>query len=123
MSSQECVYRCLPELWLRRTFPATVFITTELPSNRIRMRKSDKELSEVDDQSTDVFYSNIIERYSDRPNSLINNGAYAVVDNMCLQNLQLIITNHTDAIELLENQVSTTRHRYPRTVKRREKKQ
>ena len=31
VSSQECVYRCLPELWLRKTFPGTVFINMALP--------------------------------------------------------------------------------------------
>ena len=30
VSSQESVYRCLPELWLRKIFPATVFISTDL---------------------------------------------------------------------------------------------
>lgn len=27
VSSQECVYRCMPELWLRKIFPATVFVS------------------------------------------------------------------------------------------------
>ena len=31
VSSQECVYRCLPELWLRKTFPGTLYINTGLP--------------------------------------------------------------------------------------------
>ena len=26
VSSQECIYRCMPELWLRKIFPATVFV-------------------------------------------------------------------------------------------------
>ena len=95
------------------------------------MRKSDKELAELDDQSTDVFYSDIIERYSDRPNSLINNGAYAVVDNMCLTEFAAYYhkpyrcsgedqnDNQPNILpdELLENQVSTTQHRYPKTIK------
>ena len=29
VSSQECMYHCLPELWLRKTFPQTVFINTD----------------------------------------------------------------------------------------------
>ena len=84
VSSQECVYRCLPKLWLRRTFPATVFVTTELPNDRIKMRKNDKQFAELHDDSTDIFYSNIIERYADRPNAQINSGIYTQVDNMCL---------------------------------------
>ena len=39
VSSQECVYRCLPDLWLRKTFPQTVFINTDFPDKRVRMKK------------------------------------------------------------------------------------
>ena len=31
VSSQECVYRCMPELWLCKTFAKAVFISTDLP--------------------------------------------------------------------------------------------
>ena len=30
VSSQKCVYRCMPELWLRKIFP-TIFVNTNLP--------------------------------------------------------------------------------------------
>ena len=40
VSSQECVYRCMPELWLRKIFPATVFVSTDLPEKRIHVTKS-----------------------------------------------------------------------------------
>ena len=29
VSSQECVYRCMPELWLRKVFQKTIFVNTE----------------------------------------------------------------------------------------------
>ena len=67
VSSQECVYRCMPELWLRKIFPATVFVSTDVPGKRVRVTKSQQELEELDDESTDIFKSNIIERYSLRP--------------------------------------------------------
>ena len=70
VSSQECVYRCMPELWLRKIFPATVFVSTELPEERIHVTKSQQELEDLDDDSTDVFKSNIVERYSIRPDSI-----------------------------------------------------
>ena len=79
VSSQECVYRCLPELWLQKTFPGTVFINTDLPEARIRMRKSSQQLSDLNDDSTDIYNSNIIERYSDRPNAKYMKGKYAEV--------------------------------------------
>ena len=62
VSSQECVYRCMPELWLRKIFPATVFISTDLPDKRKRVTKTKRELDDLDDESTEIFKSNIIER-------------------------------------------------------------
>ena len=54
VSSQECVYRCLPELWLRKVFPKTVFVSTDLPEKRVRVTKSQQELDELDGDSTDI---------------------------------------------------------------------
>lgn len=28
-SAQECVYRCMPEFWLRKVFPKTLFVNTD----------------------------------------------------------------------------------------------
>ena len=78
VSSQECVYRCMPELWLRKVFPKTVFVSTDLPENRVRVAKSQPELNELDSDSTDIYKSNIIERYCIRPNAIL------AVDNLCL---------------------------------------
>ena len=75
VSAQECVYRCMPELWLRKTFPCTVFVNTGLPEERCRVAKSQEEINALEDDSTDIFMSNIIVRYSDRPN---------IVDQLCL---------------------------------------
>ena len=78
VSSQESVYRCMPELWLRKIFPKTVFVSTDMPEKRLRVAKSQKELDELDDDSTDIYKSNVIERYSLRPNNIVS------VNNMCL---------------------------------------
>ena len=78
VSSQECVYRCMPELWLKKIFPATIFVNTNLPEKRIRVAKSQQELDDLDDESTDIFKSNIVERYAIRPQSITS------VDNLCL---------------------------------------
>jgi len=78
VSSQESAYRCMPELWLRKIFPGTVFVSTDLPDKRIRVAKSKEELDDLDNDSTDIYKSNIIERYSIRPNSI------PAVDNLCL---------------------------------------
>ena len=68
----------MPELWLRKVFPKTVFVSTDLPDKRVRVTKSQQELNELDDDSTDIYKSNIIERYSIRPDS------NTTIDNMCL---------------------------------------
>ena len=78
VSSKECVYRCIPELWLRKIFPATVFISTALPDKRIRVTKTKKKLDDLDDESTEIFKSNIIERYTIIPASI------PAVNNLCL---------------------------------------
>ena len=57
VSSQECVYRSMPELWLRKIFPKTVFVSTDLPGKRVCVAKTQEELDELDDESTDIFKS------------------------------------------------------------------
>ena len=78
VSSQECVYRCMPELWLRKIFPKTVFVSTDFPDKRLRVAKNQQELDELEDDSTDIYKSNIIERYAIRPKNIPS------VNNMCL---------------------------------------
>ena len=57
----------MPELWLRKIFPATVFLSTDFPEKRVRVAKTQEQLNELDDDSTDIFKSNIIQRCSIRP--------------------------------------------------------
>ncbi len=126
VSSQECVYRSMPELWLRKIFPKTVFVNTNLPENRVRITKTQEELDELDDDSVDIFKSNIIERYIIRPTSI------PTVDNMCLAEFAAyyykdykIDCETKDAQpdmltdDLIENQstISNTMQGLPRTIK------
>ena len=125
VSSQECVYRSMPELWLRKIFPKTVFVNTNLPENRVRITKTQEELDELDDDSVDIFKSNIIERYIIRPTSI------PTVDNMCLAEFAAyyykdykIDCETKDAQpdmltdDLIENQstISNTMQGLPRTI-------
>ena len=82
VSAQECVYRCMPELWLRKIFPKTLFVSTDFSENRVRFAKKRQELNELDDDSTDIFKSNIIVRYSDSDSDRPKN--IPVVNDMCL---------------------------------------
>jgi hypothetical protein len=74
VSAQECVYRCMPELWLRKIFPKTLFVNTDFSENRVRVTKTQQEL----DDSIDIFKSNIIVCYTDRPSNI------PIINNMCL---------------------------------------
>ena len=76
--SQECVYRCMPELWLRKVFPRTVCVFTDFREKRVRVAKSKPELNELHDDSADIHKSNMIERYVIQPNTI------AAVDNLYL---------------------------------------
>ena len=82
-SVQEAVYQLLPELWLRKTFPAVTFANTNLPDKRHRVCKSEKELRELPDDSTDVFKKNNLDRYLDRPGTTFKGGKYRVLDQFC----------------------------------------
>ena len=42
VSSQECAYRVMPELWLRKVFPKSIFVSTEFPKKRLRVAKEQK---------------------------------------------------------------------------------
>ena len=71
VSSQECVYRCMPELWLRK-------FSQELYLLVLIYQRKEYVLQNLRKSSTDIFKSNIIERYSIRPDSI------SVVDKLCL---------------------------------------
>ena len=137
VSSQECVYRCLPELWLRKTFPGTVFINTALPEQRVRTMKSKEQMAGLDDDSTEIFNSNIIERYSDRPDRNFMNGIYSEVENLCLAEFAAFYykqyqteddkANDNQPVvlsdDLLENQHVDNGYRLPKKIKLMTKKE
>ena len=63
---------------VKKIFPKTVFVSTDLPEKRICVTKTQNELDELDDDSTDIYKSNIIERYGLRPRGI------PCVDKLCL---------------------------------------
>ena len=68
----------MPELWLREVFPKTVFISTNLPDKLLRVTKNQQELDELDDDTTDIYKSKIIEHYTIRLYNIQS------VNNVCL---------------------------------------
>ena len=47
----------MPEQWLRKFFPGTVFVRTDLPEKRVHVTKSKQELEDLDDDSTYILLS------------------------------------------------------------------
>ena len=82
-SVQEAVYLTMPELWLRKCFPAIQFINTNLPNERYRVFKSEEELEDLDDDSSNVFKRNMLDRYLERPDSTFKNGQFSMFEAMC----------------------------------------
>ena len=82
-SVQEAVYHVMPELWLRKTFSGGIFANSNLPEHQYRVCRSEAELLEMPDDSTDVFKRNMLDRYIDRPNHTFAGGKYRELDTFC----------------------------------------
>ena len=82
-SIQEVVYHIMPELWLRKVFLAVLFANTNLPENSYRVSVREKEIKQLPESSTDIFKTNILDRYKDSPSSKFGAGQYAVVNEIC----------------------------------------
>ena len=63
--------------------PKVVFINSNLPECRYRIFRKKEELDEPPDDSTDIFQRNMLDRYTDRPDSHFQNGKYAILENLC----------------------------------------
>ena len=78
-SVQEAVYHIMPELWLRKIFPGVLYANSSLPEKRVKMILSEKEISELPEDSVDLYKRNMIDRYVDRP----GHGIYEIVNQLC----------------------------------------
>lgn len=74
ISSQEAAFR-LGDLNLLHTSRSFTSINTRLPEKRFRLLKSTKEIGSLDKNSTDIFHSNMLDYYHNRP-SIIENMSY-----------------------------------------------
>ena len=45
----------MPELWLRKVFPAVVNVNNDVPEKRVKMILSKRELSLLPEDSTDIY--------------------------------------------------------------------
>ena len=82
-SVQEAVYHILSELKLRRIFPAVYFVNTNPLEERVQVLLSEKELSELLDDSPNIFKTSNIDRYMERSSATSNIEKYSILDNFC----------------------------------------
>ena len=77
-SVYEAVYHILPELKLRRIFPAEYFANINLPEKRVQVLIPEKELSELTDDTPYIFKRSNIDCYIERASATLCNGKYSV---------------------------------------------
>ena len=125
-SVQEAVYHCLPELWLRRVFPGVIYANTNIPAKCCKILRSQQEISELPDESEDIFKKNMLDRYMDRPDEKFQNGKFASVSSLCyaefLRHYYVsTISNENDwhpvelTDDMLETNLAVTSH-YPPVI-------
>lgn len=78
-SVQEAVYHIMPQLWLRKIFPAVLNVISCIPDKRIKVMLTRKEIAELPDESTQLYKRNMLDRYMERP----VHGTCAVLQDMC----------------------------------------
>ena len=82
-SVQEAVYHILPELQLRRVFPAVLFANTNLPEERCNILLAEDKLNQLPYESTKIFKRTNLDRYIDRPNTSFCQGKFEILDSFC----------------------------------------
>ena len=60
----------MPELWLRKVFPAVLFANPNLSENRFGVFVGEKEIKQLPESSTDIFKTNMLDWYKDHLVSL-----------------------------------------------------
>ena len=82
-SMQEALYHILPELNLRRIFPAVCLVNTNSPEERIQVLLSEKELRELPGNNPNIFNKSSIDCYMEKPSATFCNGKYSILDDFC----------------------------------------
>ena len=76
-------YHILPELKLRRIFPAVYFFDTNLPEERVQVLLSENKLSKLPDDSPNIFKKSNIDLYVERPCVTFCNEKYSALNDFC----------------------------------------
>ena len=95
-SVQETDYLIIPELWLRKTFSKVMFQNSSITECRYRIFRKKEELDELPDDRNDIFQMNMLDRYTDRPDSHFQTGKYAILENLCFAEFLLLLCRTKD---------------------------
>ena len=71
VSAQESVYRML-SLPLKKSTRQVIFVNSGPPEDRVKILKPKSVLETLEDDDADIYCSNLIDRYTQRPASVIN---------------------------------------------------
>ena len=84
-SVQKAVYHCSPELWLRKIFPNVIHANPNLVEKLLKMLRSQEEMSQVPDESEDIFKRNMLDSYRDSPDGLFDYRVFDILPNTTFQ--------------------------------------
>ena len=59
------------------------FVNTNLPEERVKVLLSEKELSKLPDDSSNIFKKSNIDRYIERPNATFCHGKCSDLNDFC----------------------------------------
>ena len=77
---------------LRRIFPSVYFVNKNRPEERVQVLLSEKELSELPDNSPNIFKKSNIDRHGERPSATFCIGKYSILDNFCYKDFLVYYT-------------------------------
>ena len=68
MFSTGRIYQVMPELWLTKVYEDlgvlyNLYVNSNIPEKRVRMMLSKKEISELPEDSTNIYKRNMVSRY------------------------------------------------------------
>lgn len=80
------------------------FSNSDLPEKRYKVCKSKEELSQLPEDSTDVFKKNNLDRHMERPDKNFKEGKYRVLDQICYAEFQAFYVLETKPREENDSQ-------------------
>ena len=92
-------------MFLRRIFPVVYFVNTNLPEERAHIYIiSEKELSELPDNSPNIVKKSNIGCHMEKPNETFSNRKYSTLNNFCYAKFLTYCTRENKSSKTCEYQ-------------------